>query len=182
MTRPSLRELAAVFFRYGNWTFGGGNATMAVLQTELLENKKWVDEETFALSFGIARLVPGTTVLAFAAGVGWQLRGWPGALTALLASTIPCSLMTALVTVLYAYWAHNRFVNTGLRGAMAAASGIMFASGWMLVRPYWRRATLVRVFLFAGGTTVLGLMSVSPLTIVLTAGVIGYLWPEREAA
>ncbi len=179
MVRPSLREIGALFFRHANWVFGGGNATVAVLQTELLENKKWIDEETFAFSFALSRLVPGTNVLAFAAGVGWQLRGAAGAIVALLASTIPCSLLTALVTVLYAYWAHNRFVSVGLTGAMAAATGVMIASGWVLVRPYWKRATLVRVFLFAGGTLALGLKGVSPIKMMVAFAVIGYLWPER---
>ena len=63
MVRPSLREIGALFFRHANWVFGGGNATVAVLQTELLENKKWIDEETFAFSFALSRLVPGTNHL-----------------------------------------------------------------------------------------------------------------------
>jgi hypothetical protein len=47
MARPSLHQLGAVFLRYGNWTLGGGSATVAVLQTELIDQRKWVNQETF---------------------------------------------------------------------------------------------------------------------------------------
>ncbi len=182
MVRPSLRQIAAVFLRYGNWTFGGGSSTITVLQTELLDHRRWVNREDFTLSFGLARLTPGTNLLSFGAGIGWLLRGWSGALAALLAGSIPCSLIALLVTALYETWSRNRFVETGLRGALAAAIGMMIATGWTLVRPFWKGISVPWLVLFTGGAMLLALKSVSPIRVLLLAACVGLIWPEREAA
>jgi chromate transporter len=151
MNRPSLRQLARVFLQHGNWTFGSGSATVAVLQTELIDRRKWVDQETFTLSFGLVRLTPGTNLLSFGAGIGWLLRGLSGALVTLLAGSIPCSMVVLLVTALYESWSQNRFVVVGLRGALAAAVGVMTSTGWTLIRPYWKSVSLPRFLNFTMG-------------------------------
>jgi chromate transporter len=141
MSRPSFQQIAAVFLRYGNWTFGGGSSTVAVLQTELMDRRRWVDRETFTLCFGLGRLTPGTNLLSFSVGIGWLLRGLGGALSARRAGSIPCSLIALLVTALYETWSRNPFVQTGLRGALAAAVGVMVATGWTLIRPFWKETS-----------------------------------------
>jgi chromate transport protein ChrA len=137
-----LTHSAPVFLRYGNWTFGGGSSTVAVLQAELMDRCRWIDRETFTLAFGLARLTPGTNLLSFGAGIGWLLRGWGGALS--------------------------------------AAVGVMVATGWTLIRPFWAETSLLRSILLVGGAMVLSLGALSPILILLIAACAGLLWPERE--
>src|SRR6185503_16479445 len=87
----SLRRLVLLFLRVGNLTFGGGDPTMAALQRELVVSREWISAERYALIFGLARATPGTNLLAFTAGVGWQLARWRGALLAVVAGSIPCA-------------------------------------------------------------------------------------------
>jgi chromate transporter len=155
---------------------------VAVLQTELMDRRRWIDRETFTLAFGLARLTPGTNLLAFAVGIGWLLRGFSGVLSALLAGSIPCSLIALLVTALYETWSRNPFVQTGLRGALAAAVGVMVATGWTLIRPFWNETSLPRSLLLIGGAMFLALRSISPIQILLLSACVGILWPEREPA
>lgn len=180
MIRPTLKQLGALFLRYGNWTMGGGSATVAVLQAELIDRKQWVDHETFSLSFGLARLTPGTNLLSFGAGIGWLLRGWSGAIVALLGGSIPCSLIALVVTALYESWSHNRFVEIGLRGALAAAVGVMIATGWTLIRPYWKGLSFPRLLIFTGGAFALALYGLTPIRVLFLAAVVGLAWPERK--
>lgn len=182
MVQPTLRQLGAVFLRHGNWTFGGGSATIAVLQTELIDRKQWVNRETFSLSFGLARLTPGTNLLSFGAGIGWLLRGITGAVVALLAGSIPCSLVALIVTALYETWSRNRFVEVGLRGALASAVGVMLATGWTLIRPFWKRLPMPRLAVFTGGALVLASCDLTPIKVLFLAAFVGLLWPERKAA
>jgi chromate transporter len=84
--RPTVVGIGDVFLRYGNLTLGGGSATIAVLKRQLMDRRRWIDADRFTLCFALARLTPGTNLLAFCAGIGWLLRGLSGALAALLAS------------------------------------------------------------------------------------------------
>ena len=46
---PPLRRIAGAFVRYANLTFGGGTATVAVLNRELVAKRGWIDEQPFGL-------------------------------------------------------------------------------------------------------------------------------------
>jgi len=67
MPPASLKQLAWIFLRVGNLTFGGGDPTMAALQSELVAGRRWLDEEQYGLIYGLARITPGTNLLAFSA-------------------------------------------------------------------------------------------------------------------
>ena len=70
MPRPTLSELAWVFLRIGNTTFGGGDPTLAALQVEFVDRKKWLSAEDYGLAFSLARITPGTNIIAFCTGAG----------------------------------------------------------------------------------------------------------------
>jgi len=154
---------------------------MVALGEDLVDRKHWATPQQFNLAFGLARLTPGTNVLGFGVGIGWLLRGFAGAITTLLAGSVPCSLLALLVTALYGTWSTNRFVILGLRGASAAAVGIMLATGWSLMRPYWTPNATPRIVILVGGSLALGLLSFSPLHVLFAAVVVGALWPEKES-
>lgn len=121
MSSPSLRSLAAVFVRHGNTTFGGGSATIATLHGQIVTKREWVSQQQFDLSYALSRLTPGTNLLAFSTAIGWLVRGWPGALVVLLASSIPCSVLAVLLSMVYQSLTHHPFALVALRGALAAA-------------------------------------------------------------
>ena len=84
MARPQLTAVTRLFLRVGVTVFGGGDPTIAILQREFYR-RDWLNPERFAIAFGLARLTPGTNVLAFCAAAGWYLLGLGGALAAVLA-------------------------------------------------------------------------------------------------
>src|SRR5215831_572452 len=54
-----LRDLAIVFAGFGNFTFGGGSAMIAVLRDEIVVERGWLATLDVDLSFPLSRLTPG---------------------------------------------------------------------------------------------------------------------------
>jgi chromate transporter len=177
---PTLTEITRLFGTYGNIAFGGGNPTMAVLQREIIERRKWLGVNDVGVAYGLARVTPGTNLLAFCAATGWLLRGVPGATLALLAASLPCSTAATLITALYELWSGNRVLQAALGGAMAGAVAVMAAAGWTLVRPYLRLVPRLQAALLVVGSFVLGILLVAPLRVLVAAAVIGVFWPPRK--
>ncbi len=174
---PTLRQLASVFARYANMTFGGGSATIAVLRQQLLDRRGWLDEPQFELTYALSRLTPGTNLLAFCTAAGWTSRRWAGAIVALLAASLPCSLLAVLVTIFYGQLAGNVWLEAALGGALAAAVAIVVATAWVFAEPYvkavpWKAAIVVP----ATAALALG-AGWSPVTILLLAAAVGLVWP-----
>jgi chromate transporter len=126
-------------------------------------------------------LTPGTNLLAFCVAVGWLIRRLPGALLALAAASLPCSILALLVTALYESWSRNPVVVVSLRGAVAAAVAVVFATGWTLIRPHWQSLSWFEAATFVGGAFALGTLALPPLAVLLGALVIGWFWPPRLA-
>jgi chromate transporter len=118
---PSLLQIGSVFARYANLTLGGGSATAATMHRELVEKRHWLTDDQFTLCFALGRITPGTNLLAFCTGFGWVLRGASGAVVALLASSIPCAMLVAVLTALFSYWQDSPFAQAAIHGAVAAA-------------------------------------------------------------
>ena len=70
--KPSLSQLTKVFFKIGNTTFGGGYVTMGMMGREMVETRQWLKASEFDLAFALARVTPGTNLLAFCAAVGQE--------------------------------------------------------------------------------------------------------------
>ena len=177
---PALQQIARAFIRYANATFGGGSATTAVLHRALVEERSWIDPQRFALIYALARLTPGTNLLALCTGLGWQLRSWRGAVIALLAASIPCSVIVILVSYFFGQLGHNRIAQLSIRGALAAAVGITIITCWTISKPYfksrqWPRAALISITAFVLAVA----FRISPIQILLGAAFVGVLLPPR---
>jgi chromate transporter len=166
-------ELARVFLLIGNTTWASGAATLARLRDELVDRRGALRNEQWTLAYAIARVAPGTNVLAFCAGAGWAIRGWPGAIAAVLALQVPASIIIVCLTVLYTRGWFDRL----MPGAMAAVTGMIAGGALLLMRPYLRRHVLLRTALFSVGALAL-LPWLSPVMILLIAGAAGALWRE----
>ena len=95
--KPSLKRLAEIFFRIGNTTFGGGYVTIGMLGRELVDTRRWISSEKFDLAFALARVTPGTNIIAFCAAVGALIFGLVGAVVAVVALTAPSAVLAVLI-------------------------------------------------------------------------------------
>lgn len=176
-TEPPLAHIADVFIRYANFTLGGGSATVAVMHRELLDKRRWLSPDNFTLCFALARLTPGTNLLAFCTGVGWLLRGIAGAAIALLAASIPCTIMVVVATTLFSHWQDNRWA----QAAIAAAVAITVKTCWTIVHPHFKGRTRLRVVLVAAAAFLLYVwLGVPAIEVLLLAGVVGALLPSAR--
>ncbi len=184
MPTPKLRELTAIFFKIGNTTFGGGLPTIAALQRELVERRGWLSAEDYGLAFALARITPGTNVIAFCAAVGACIKGLPGAIAGVLAETAPSAVLAVLITLGYESSRTNPLVMGAVGGVIAAVAAMMWTSVWSLVKPYCggvRRG--LRAMVFTGGAFLaIWRLGLTPLPIIAIAAAVGFLWKEPSAS
>ncbi len=180
--RPSIGAIAWVFARFVNTVFGGGSATIAVLEQEIVERHHWLDRRETHLAFAVSRLTPGTNLLAFCAGVGWLMRRSGGAVVALVSGSAPCSVLAVALTAFYASWTQHALAQLAFRGALASAVAIMVSTCWTIVRPLLRSPSRGRVVLLFIGAFALAMWGVSPLRVLALSAAVGALWAESEDA
>ncbi len=183
MTPVSLRPLSLIFLRLGNLTFGGGDPTMSALHRELVVSRGWLANERYGLIFSLARATPGTNILAFCAGAGWELLGWRGAIAAVMAASIPCAALVVWFSYIYSVLRSNPHAMSAIGGTLAAAVGMMWAAAYQLFRPRWKHGDRARALLLAVGGFLLSYrFDMAPIQILGLGALVGLLWKAPERA
>jgi chromate transporter len=178
MRRPRLIDVTNLFFRVGVTVFGGGDPTIAILQREFYR-RDWLTPEKFAIAFGLARLTPGTNVLAFCAAAGWYLLGLGGALAAVLAITIPASVLVVWLTRAYDLTVQYRLAQSIANALLAAAVGTMIGAALLLVRTQCKPGRWMKPVAISTGAFLLAfVVKLTPLQVIGVAVIAGFFWPE----
>ncbi|MCC6591431.1 MAG: chromate transporter [Bryobacterales bacterium] len=178
MARPSLATLTALYARIGNLTFGGGDPTMAVLQRELVERRQWLTAEQYALAYSLARITPGTNVLAFCAGTAWMIRGWLAAHIAVAVTSLPSAVLAVWLVSAYSSASATPWVQRMFSAVAAAATGMMVAGAVLLVKPMFSYG-VARALVIVAGAFAATRAGLSPILVLGLAAVVGAVWKSR---
>ena len=174
MPAISIAELTKIFLRAGNLTFGGGDPTMALLHQEFVEKRKVITPQHYGTSFALARITPGTNVLAFSAATGYLMRGWRGALIAVTASSIPSAFIVLAATRIASGDDQHLLLKAAIQALVAVAVALIASTVWNLVQPSWKPGQHLHVIFLVGISAVatyLGLMP--PIAILALAALYG---------
>lgn len=178
MPAISLAQLTKIFLRAGNLTLGGGDPTVALLHRELVEKRHAITPQQYGVSFALARITPGTNVLAFSAAVGYLMRGWPGALIAVTSSSIPSSFIVLAATRIAGGEDQHPLLQAVIRALVAVAIALIGATVWSLVQPAWKPGRRIKVLLLvvlSAAATYFGLLP--PIAILALAALCGAFIP-----
>ncbi len=80
-TNLTFGETASYWLKLGFISFGGPTGQIAIMHKDLVEKKKWIDEDHFLQALNFCMLLPGPEAQQLATYIGWLLNGkWGGIL------------------------------------------------------------------------------------------------------
>ena len=135
----------------------------------------WLDERDHALLTAVSRLTPGTNVLAYCVGLGWQVGGWLGALVSVLAASVPGSMVIVALSAALVRVDHYPIVRFLIAAGVLAATGLVASSAWYLLKPYLNRSMALRGGVIAVAVVGLLILGVTPVRVLLAAAALGAL-------
>jgi len=124
--KPSVVDIFVQFLIIGATSFGGG--AVAYLRSSLVTKNKWLDDKNFVELFSISQSLPGLNTTNMAILAGDRLRGWLGALAAVVGVILPGAILMTAAGILYGMHADRPLVTAGLKGVAAAATGLLLAT------------------------------------------------------
>jgi chromate transporter len=119
-------------FRFWVWlgfvNFGGPTGQIALMHTEVVERRRWIDEGSFLHALNFAMLLPGPEAHQLAIYVGWLLNGTPGALAAGVFFLIPAFALMVALSWIYAVHGDVTWIAGVFDGLAWAVVGIVAAA------------------------------------------------------
>lgn len=180
MTRTTLGQLAALFLRLGATAFGGPAAHVAMMEREVVQDRKWLTREEFLDLFAASNLIPGPSSTELAIHIGHKQRGWAGLLVA-----GACFIVPAVVIVLAIAWAYVEYgVLPEVRGVFAGITPVIVAVIAHAVYTLSRSAVKTLPLALLGAASLAAVLAgVHELIVLGAAGAIaiGMAVPRRAA-
>ena len=78
-----LRDLFFTFLKIGAILLGGGYVILPILQTEVVEKKKWITEDELTEYYALSQSLPGIIAINLSIFIGYKLKGKIGAIASI---------------------------------------------------------------------------------------------------
>ena len=130
----TLWQLVGYFLKLGTIGFGGPVALVGYMQRDLVERRRWVDDEEYKLGLALAQIMPGPLAAQLAIAIGYFGHGVLGATLVGLAFVLPSFLMVLVLSALYVAFGGLWWMQAVFYGVSAAVIAIIAIAAARLAR------------------------------------------------
>ena len=168
-------DLFRTFFRIGLFTFGGGYAMIPIIEYQCVEKKKWITHEEMMDAAVIAESTPGPIAINIATMVGWQQRGFWGALAATFGVVLPSFIIIYIISMFLDRFLEIAVVASAFRGIKIAVGLLIVHAGFNMMKKLKKDPLSLGILLSAcAAMLAINLFSLnfSSVGLLLMAGVV----------
>ncbi len=171
--KPTFAEAARFWLKLGFISFGGPAGQIAIMHTELVEKKKWVEEAPFLHALNFCMLLPGPEAQQLATYLGWRMHGLKGGIAAGSLFFLPAALMLWALSWAYLTLGELPWVSAIFYGLQIAVMAIVAAAVLRIGKKalknevLWSVAALAFIALF--------FLKVPFVFVILGAGALGWI-------
>ena len=125
--KPSVtfREAFHFWLKLGFISFGGPAGQIAIMQKELVENRRWIEQDDFLHALNFCMLLPGPEAQQLATYMGWRLHGIRGGIVAGAFFVLPSVFLLLILSYIYAVYGNLPQIDAVLDGFKAVVVAIV---------------------------------------------------------
>ena len=175
-------SLFLTFMKIGAFTFGGGYAMIPLIQREVVEEKKWINESELMDMIAIAESTPGPIAINSATFVGHHVGGFWGAFCATVGVILPSFAIIAAISYVLQQFERLRAVKYAFMGIRAGVLALILKAFWNMARQIPKKA--ISCCIAAAAFVLAALLKLNVLLVIVlcaAAGLIASLMAEGRA-
>lgn len=173
-----LLQMFFVFFRIGAFTFGGGYAMVPLIQREVVDVRAWTTSEEFIDMLSLAQTAPGPIAVNTSVFVGYRKAGFPGAVAAVVGTTLPSFLVILAIAVFFTQIRKSHIAEAAFAGVRPAVVALVAGAAYKIGRVAIidLRGLIIGAMVFLAVVV----LDVHPIPVILASGVLGYFLFRRD--
>ena len=172
--RNMLLDFFLTCNKIGAFTLGGGYAMIPIMEHEFVDKKGWMDKQEFMDIMVVAQTTPGIFAIDMASHIGYKLRGVWGGIVGAVGIALPSILAILLIAIFFQAFKDNPYVGKFFRGVRPVVVALIASPCFTMAKTAklsWRNIWIPIVC-----CALIALFGVSPILIIIAAGVGGWLW------
>ena len=174
-----LLEFFLTCNKIGAFTLGGGYAMIPIMEREFVDKHQWMDRQEFMDIMVVAQTTPGIFAIDMASHIGYKLRGVWGGIVGALGIALPSIIAIMVIAMFFQNFKDNEYVAKFFRGVRPAVVALIAAPCFKMAKTAnitWRTAWIP-----VACAALIWLLGVSPIYIIIAAGLAGYLYGMLNA-
>lgn len=173
-----LFKLFLVFAKIGAFTLGGGYAMVPIIQSEVVDKRKWIEKDEFIDILAVSQSTPGALAVNMSTFIGFKLRGIIGAAFATLGCVLPSFVSIILIAVFFKAIMGEKIVQQAFMGIRPAVAALITFSVYKIgksskIKLWWYTVT---VLAFVSNL----FLKQDPILIIVSSGLIGFLFGREK--
>lgn len=173
-----LLDLFITFCKVGAFTLGGGYAMVPIMEKEVVDKHGWLGKEEFIDILAVAQATPGLFAMNMASHIGYKLRGVWGGIVGAMGVALPSIVAILLIAMFFQAFKGNVYVEKIFRGVRPAVVALIAAPVFTMART--ARINRHNVWIPIVACVLIYLLGVSPVWIILAAGVGGFIFGKMR--
>ena len=169
-------ESFKTFFKIGAFTFGGGYAMIPIIESEIVEKRKWISKDEFVDLIAIAQSCPGVFAINLSTFIGYKIKRVPGAICTTLATALPSFIIILLIALFFHSFQDNPVVESIFKGIRPAVVALIAVPTWNMALS--AKVSLTNCWIPILSALLIWAMGVNPIFIILAAGIGGFLYGQ----
>ena len=172
-------ESFRTFFKIGIFTLGGGYAMIPLIEEEVVNRHRWVSKDEMLDLMAIAQSCPGVFAINISIFIGYKLNKVRGALATTMGTALPSFMIILAIAMFFHQFEDNHVVAAMFQGIRPAVVALIAVPTFNM----GKRAKLNKftIWIPIVSALLIWLMGVSPIWIIIAAGIGGYIYGRIAA-
>jgi len=171
-------ESFRTFFKIGIFTLGGGYAMIPLIEEEVVNRHRWVEKQEMLDLIAIAQSCPGVFAINIAIFIGYKLNKVRGAIATAAGTALPSFLIILAIAIFFKQFEDNRVVAAMFRGIRPAVVALIAVPTFNLGKQ--AKLNKLTVWIPILSALAIWMMGVSPIWIIILAGIGGYCFGKMR--
>lgn len=171
------------FIQIGLFSFGGGYAAMPLIQSQVVDQNKWLTMTEFTDLITISQMTPGPIAVNAATFVGIKIAGFGGALAATTGCVLPSCVIVLILAKLYFKYRNMTVMQDVLKSLRPAVVAMIASAGVsVLITAFWGSEVVLSatnwalIIIFTVCVILLRKTKLNPVWVMLLAGVLNTVY------
>ena len=171
----NLWHLFLAFFRASILSYGGGPASIPLMQSQVVDVYHWFTPEQFADALAMGNTLPGPIAPKMAAYVGYSVARLPGAIVGVAATVVPTAVLIVLLAQLLLTFKNSPRIIGLLKVAKPLVVVLLIQTTWELAtnKSFPNAAAYV---VSALGLLAVIFLKINPAWVMLTGVTVGFIF------
>ena len=154
---------------------------LAMIEHEIVERRRWIEQEEFLNMISLAQAAPGLIAVNSAIFIGWRIGGWRGVIATVLGAVLPSFFIILAIAMLFQDYKDYPAVEAIFKGIRPAVVALIAAPLCKMAKS--SKITWPTALIPIAGALLIWLGGISPIWIIFVTvfATLGYTYLKEKS-